>query len=97
MAETEKKTENSEQEIPADTKMTAEEAEAEVELSFPVQMNASLLYDYLIHHAYTGSSGILGTCFGILGLIAYAKTHFILYLILFLVACYFIGKYNLLG
>ena len=82
MAETEKKTENLEQEIPADTKMTAEEAEAEVELSFPVQMNASLLYDYLIHHAYTGSSGILGTCFGILGLIVYAKTHFILYLIL---------------
>lgn len=59
-----------------------QEPEAEVELSFPVQMSASLLYDYLIHHAYTGSSGILGTCFGILGLIAYAKTHFILYLIL---------------
>lgn len=82
MAETEKKTETSEMENETEVSTQEQEGETEVELSFPVQMNASLLYDYLLHHAYTGSSGILGTCFGLLGLIAYAKTHFILYLIL---------------
>ncbi len=55
---------------------------AEPELTFDVQMNTGVLYDYLIHHAYTGSSGILGTCFGILGLIMYANSHYLLYLIL---------------
>ncbi|MBP3296844.1 MAG: YcxB family protein [Lachnospiraceae bacterium] len=85
MAETEIKKdsfENGEEPVETLQEQAEQGPEAEAELSFPVQMNASVLYDYLIHHAYTGSSGILGTCFGVLGLLAYAKTHFLLYLIL---------------
>lgn len=52
------------------------------EISFTVHMTAGILYDYMINHAYSGASGILGTCFGFLGIIFYLKTNFVLYLIL---------------
>jgi len=69
---------------------TAEETAAEAvvepareaELSVTVRMTAGVLYDYMIRHAYTSASGILGTCFGVLGLLVYAKSGGFLYLIM---------------
>ena len=44
-------------------------------VSFDVTMDSKILYDYMINHAYTGSSGILGTCFGVLGILFFLKTN----------------------
>lgn len=52
------------------------------EVSFSVKMTAGIMYDYLIKHAYSGASGILGTCFGLLGCLFFARTGFVLYLII---------------
>ena len=41
------------------------------EISFDVHMNKDVLYDYMVHHAYTGAGGILGTCFGFMGVLAF--------------------------
>lgn len=57
-------------------------APAESELRVTVQMTAGVLYDYMIRHAYTGAAGILGTCFGFLGLLVFARTGGFLYLIM---------------
>ncbi|MBR1471370.1 MAG: YcxB family protein [Lachnospiraceae bacterium] len=54
----------------------------EAELRCSVQMDAHVLYDYLLHHAYSGASGILGSCFGVAGLLMFARTHYPLYLVL---------------
>lgn len=51
-------------------------------VSFDVTMDSKILYDYMINHAYTGSSGILGTCFGVLGILFFLKTNYVLYLII---------------
>lgn len=40
-------------------------------VSFDVHMNRAVLYDYMVHHAYSGAGGILGTCFGFLGIIMF--------------------------
>lgn len=57
-------------------------AEKNKEVTLDVHMNAGVLYDYMLSHAYSGASGILGTCFGFLGIVAFARTHFPLYLIM---------------
>lgn len=41
------------------------------EISFDVHMNKEVLYDYMVHHAYTGAGGILGTCFGFMGVLGF--------------------------
>lgn len=41
------------------------------EISFDVHMNKDVLYDYMVHHAYTGAGGILGTCFGFMGVLGF--------------------------
>lgn len=41
------------------------------EITLSVNMNANVLYDYLVYHAYSTASGILGTCFGALGVLAF--------------------------
>ena len=51
-------------------------------LHFEVLMTDKLLYDYMIHHAYTHFSGILSVCFAALGFMFFAKTHEIMYLAL---------------
>lgn len=51
-------------------------------ITFEVKMSARILYDYLINHAYTSSPGIIGTCFGALGIIFYVRTSYVLYLII---------------
>jgi len=41
-------------------------------MEFDVKMNASVLYDYMLHHTYSGFSGVLGTGIGALLIIVYA-------------------------
>lgn len=35
-----------------------------MELEFDVNITSGVLYDYMLHHIYTGTSGLLGSCFG---------------------------------
>ncbi len=74
------------------TKQQNEEAMSETSrsLSFDISMSSKILYDYMVNHAYSGSSGILGTCFGFLGIIFYAKTGYILYLIIGVVLLFYL-------
>lgn len=60
------------------------------EVTLDVNMNAGVLYDYMLNHAYSGASGILGTCFGFLGLVFFARTHFPLYLIMGLLLIFYL-------
>lgn len=60
----------------------SEEAEKSKEINVDVHMNAKVLYDFLLNHAYSGASGILGTCFGFLGVLFFIKTQYPLYLLL---------------
>lgn len=52
-----------------------------MEVEFDVKITAGILYDYMLHHAYTSLSGILGTFVGIVILLGYFKTHYFIYLI----------------
>ncbi len=63
------------------------EADGQEEMSagsvtFKVKMTTGILYDYMLHHAYSGAGAILGTCFGILGVVAFTQTRYPLYLVL---------------
>ncbi len=35
-------------------------------MKFDVRMTSGILYDYMLHHTYTGASGLLGNCMGAL-------------------------------
>ena len=61
------------------------ETENENSIEFDVTMSSGILYDYLISHAYTGGAGLLGTCFGAVGIVMFAATNYVLYLIFGLV------------
>lgn len=50
-------------------------------LEFDVKITTGVLYDYMIHHTYTGLSGIFGTMVGILILVAYFTQGAVIYLI----------------
>ena len=52
-----------------------------MELEFDVKIEAKILYDYMLHHTYSGFSGVLGTVAGVLILIAFAATGYVVYLI----------------
>ncbi|MBQ7840273.1 MAG: YcxB family protein [Lachnospiraceae bacterium] len=52
-----------------------------MELEFDVKIDASTLYDYMLHHTFTGSAGILGTTVGALGVVAFFMNGYLLYLI----------------
>ncbi|MDO4333904.1 MAG: YcxB family protein [Eubacteriales bacterium] len=56
-----------------------------MEVEFEVKINAGVLYDYMLHHTYTGSAGILGSAVGALGVVAFFMNGYPLYLILGLV------------
>ena len=75
---------SAEESLSAGEPLQAGESEpmSESELQVTVQMTTGALYDYMIRHAYTGASGILGTCFGFLGILVFAKTGGWLYLIM---------------
>ena len=51
-------------------------------LEFDVKINAGVLYDYMLHHTYTGAAGILGSAVGALGVVAFFMNGYPLYLIL---------------
>ena len=60
--------------------------------STDIEMSTAVLYDYLVHHAYSGTAGILGTCAGALGIMFFIKsggTAYI-YLILGLVIIFYL-------
>ena len=51
-----------------------------MELEFDVKVTPSAMYDYLLHHTYSGMSGIIGTVFGVL-IMAFLATKYPIYLI----------------
>lgn len=53
-----------------------------MEVEFDVKVNAGVLFDYMLHHTYTGSAGILGSAVGALGVVAFFMNGYPLYLIL---------------
>lgn len=53
-----------------------------METEFDVKINAGVLFDYMLHHTYTGSAGILGSAVGALGVVAFFMNGYPLYLIL---------------
>lgn len=53
-----------------------------MEVEFDVKINAGVLFDYMLHHTYTGSAGILGSTVGALGVVAFFMNGYPLYLIL---------------
>ena len=52
-----------------------------MEVSFEVKITPGVLYDYLLYHTYTGTTGLLGTIAGALLVVAYFMAGNILYLI----------------
>ena len=51
-----------------------------MEVSFDVKITPGVLYDYLLYHTYTGTTGLLGTIAGALLVAAYFMAGSILYL-----------------
>lgn len=59
-----------------------ESQERKVIMELDVQMDAGILYDYMLYHTYHGFAGILGTVVGLFMIVYYAGYHAsILYLI----------------
>ena len=52
-----------------------------MEVSFDVKITPGVLYDYLLYHTYTGTTGLLGTIAGALLVAAYFMAGSMLYLI----------------
>ncbi|MCR5119886.1 MAG: YcxB family protein [Lachnospiraceae bacterium] len=70
--------------------MEEKELESNDGLKITANMSTAVLYDYMVHHSYTSAEGILGTCFGVLGLIIFAKTQYPLYLLIGLVLIFYL-------
>ena len=80
---------------PAEAETAAEKTEnaaadagkepAETELELEIRMNFGALYDYLLRHSYSSAAGLLGSCFGVLGILLFFSRHHILYLVMGLV------------
>ena len=64
--------------------------ELEENLKITAHMSTPVLYDYMVHHSYTSAEGILGTCFGMLGVIIFLKTSYPLYLVIGLVLIFYL-------
>ncbi|MBR5420750.1 MAG: YcxB family protein [Lachnospiraceae bacterium] len=75
-----------------DLETEAQKEEApEAELEFSVKMSTGILYDYMLHHAYTSPVGIIGTCFGVLGLMLFASNPQVpLYLVMGLLVLFYL-------
>lgn len=52
-----------------------------MELEFDVKINASVLYDYMLHYTYMSFSGIFGSAIGALFIVAYALNNNVYFLI----------------
>lgn len=50
-------------------------------LEFDVNINAGVLYDYMLRHTYSSGAGILGSTVGALGIVAFFMNGYPLYLI----------------
>ena len=62
---------------------TVEEGDAVLELD--IKMSSGVIYDYLLRHCYSSAAGLLGSCFGAFGLIIFATTLSVPYLIMGLI------------
>lgn len=67
-------------EVGSEAEIKAEDKEPD--MHFEILMNDKILYDYLVYHNYSKFSGILSVCFGVLGLLFFAKTMEPVYLAL---------------
>ncbi len=61
-----------------------------MEVEFDVKIDAGVLYDYMLHHTYTGSAGILGSAVGALGIVAFFMKGYPLYLIFGVVILFYL-------
>lgn len=52
-----------------------------MELEFDVKMTSIALYDYLLHHTYSGLSGIIGTIAGAFCIMVFLANQYVIYLI----------------
>lgn len=52
-----------------------------MELEFDVKMTPAAMYDYLLHHTYSGMSGIVGAIAGAFCIIVFAANKYPIYLI----------------
>lgn len=52
-----------------------------MEIEFDIQINANVLYDYMLHHTYTSAAGLLGTGVGALMIVAFSMQHSVIFLI----------------
>lgn len=52
-----------------------------MELEFDVKMTPAAMYDYLLRHTYSTLSGMLGTITGVIFLMVFLNTKYIIYLI----------------
>lgn len=52
-----------------------------MELEFDVKVNSKVLYDYMLHHTYSSFQGLIGTAVGVLMLVGFAMTGYVIWLI----------------
>lgn len=52
-----------------------------MELEFDVKMTPAIMYDYLLHHTYSGMSGIVGAIAGAFCIIVFAANRYPIYLL----------------
>lgn len=61
-----------------------------MELEFDVNINASVLYDYMLHHTYMSFSGLFGSAVGALFIVAYGINGNLYFLIAGLIVILYI-------
>lgn len=52
-----------------------------MEIEFDVEIDAGVLYDYMLHHTYSSAAGMLGTVIGALMIVAFSMGQGVLFLI----------------
>lgn len=52
-----------------------------MEMEFDVKVTVDVLYDYLLFHTYTSFSGMLGTLVGVMLVMGFVSTRYVIYLI----------------
>ena len=52
-----------------------------MELEFDVKMTPAAMYDYLLHHTYSGMSGIIGAVAGVFCIMVFLANQYTIYLI----------------
>lgn len=60
-----------------------------MEIEFDVKIDSGVLYDYMLHHTFTGGAGVLGSAVGALGIVAFFMNGYPLYLILGVVILFY--------